>query len=54
MEMCRVHDIGDINVQGLDQNDQVMYGREYAERVADAGALMLMFGGEHTIAHLLS
>ncbi len=51
MEMCRVHDIGDINIQGLDQNDQVLYGREWTQRVAEAGALLLMFGGEHTIAH---
>ncbi len=51
MEMCRVHDIGDINVQGLDQNDQVLYAREWAERIAEAGALFLLFGGEHGIAH---
>ncbi|MDJ0790871.1 MAG: arginase family protein [Acidimicrobiia bacterium] len=52
MEMCRVHDIGDINIQGMDAQDQVKYGMEWVEKIADAGALLLIFGGEHTIAHL--
>ena len=51
-EMCSVMDMGDVDVQGLNADEQIDYALTYANRITKADALPLFFGGEHTVAHV--
>jgi arginase family enzyme len=50
-EMARIIDMGDIDIWGLNYSQSLDHLSTYMMKAANAGNLLLNFGGEHSVAH---
>ena len=51
MDLVRVHDMGDVDIFGLNYGQQLDHIGEWMMKAAMADNLVLQFGGEHSCAH---
>lgn len=51
LEMARIIDMGDVDLMGLDYARALDHAEMWMQRAANAGNLLLTFGGEHSVGH---